>query len=799
METGEMTMCCFGQAGRLAVLLGAVGLGCVNNLPAQDESKVNGARVFGTVLLPDDKPAIGANVYLIKRGEGAISLPMKPDVTISDDSGKFAFNEAQPGNYRIWAETPDLTSLDLKFKGEEVVVAEDAKEQMVDLLLHLGCRYRVKVSEKASGNPVSKATISFGWTDIQRSYSTNEAGECEIAGLASGEWYFVVTAEGLATTYRNVPKQPLHSMTELAFQLAPGCDVEGRVVNEKGEPVAGVRIRANEISASMTPGYGKVDTDDDGRFVLKSLPSGDVVRLSADKKDHDRLSQEITLPLDQKTFKVDLTLPTTPYGGDCIVTVVDENGKLVADAVVENEGNSTADVRRGITGVDGKVKLENVFSSFRGTTAIVDAKGFIKQRVELIPGPIEQPGEITVALVPGETIHGRLLKPDGQPASGVRVYYNHGERAFELGGRVDTDQEGCFFAEGLPNPCTFTFYTPAPYAPIRDRNLPVGTDEEVVVQMEMEGVIRVRAIDAATKKPIAAFNVKVGFPSNRNRGAGSLSSSLMNPGTDVLGAKKEFRLGQLTLASCLNCTVSAKGYVRSIVENVEAVLEEGSVPLDVELTPEDNAMFLTVAGKLQDAAAKPVHAALVRLMVLDPKFPQDISQNWRLIETERIATESCCLQFLKTATAADGSFRFDRVQADGLIVLTVSGRGIANKFYPLLVNDQTSDLANLKLQTTSCGKLQVNVDLDAYPEAHTIQVQPKTADILLRHVSRQIPAKQEPAKHAEMTFEDLPPGSYDILLQSKPEEIGRGGFTQKVIATMTADIVANQEAKVKFE
>ena len=784
------------QFSKVLVLLCAMLLSGSHELLGQNENSSEEHRVSGAITLPDQKPAVASKVYLLEITGGAFTLPTQPGVTETDGSGNFAFEGVKPGTYRIWAETSDLTTLENKLEGKTIKVEANANSPslVVNLSMHEGCRYNVKVFAKEDAKPVPNATISFGWTDIVRNYKTGLDGVVKIGGLGRDEWYFVVKADGFATTYRRLPKQSLGSSTDLEFQLAPGCDLEGRLVNEKGTPIAGAMVGANETSASMTPGFGEAVSDENGRFLLKSLPRGDAIRLYARKDNHESFYSEISMPQDEKSFKYDITLQTMPYGGDCVVTVINEKGAPITDASLENMGDSSANVRTAKTDSAGKAILANLFKGFQGTKAVIRARGYITQRVALETGTPEAPGEIEVKMVSGEKIRGRLLKPDGQPAVGIRVYYDRGEQGFSLGGRVDTDREGRFIAEGLPNPCTFTFYTLPPFAPIRDRKLPVGGDDEVEVQMEMEAVIRLRAIDAMTKKPIPEFNVKIAFPSNGSRWSGGISSHLMNPGTEILGETKEFRLGQLTPGNQLNCTVSAKGYVKSLVENVEAVVEHGSKPLDVELTPEDPSMFWNVAGKLFDSKGDPVRAALVRVMVLDPKFANGISDNWTLIETEQIAMNASCLQYSKTTTSKDGAFRLVRVQKDGVIVLAFSGKGIANKLFRVPDHYQAADMADLECEATRCGKLNITVDQDAYPDAHSVTLQPTTQGILLGYTSKNLTTKDSP-----VAFENVPPGSYQVVLQSKPVGLGNGGFTTKSIKTMNVIILEGEVSEELFQ
>ena len=412
------------RLSKFPLLFFAILISGSHGLLGQQGDSSKGLRVRGAIVLPDQKPAVGSKVYLLKVNGGAYTLPTRPAVSETDSSGNYAFDDVKPGTYRIWAETTELTTLENKLEGKSVKVEADKSESVVDLSLHEGCRYNVKVITKEGAKPVANAMISFGWTDIVRSYKTDSEGLAKIGGLGRDEWYFVVKADGFATTYRKLPKQSLGSSTDLEFQLAPGCDLEGRVVNEKGTPLAGARVSAQETSASMTPGFGEAVSDESGRFLLKSLPQGDAIRLSAGKENHDSFYSQISVPQDEKNFKFDITLQSMAYGGDCIVSVIDENGKPIADASLENMGNSSANVRSAKTDSEGKARLANLFKGFQGTKAVIRARGYITQRVDLETGTQENPGEIEVKMVYGEKIRGRLLKPDGQPAVGIWVYYD---------------------------------------------------------------------------------------------------------------------------------------------------------------------------------------------------------------------------------------------------------------------------------------------------------------------------------------------------------------------------------------
>ncbi len=81
---------------KLLVLVG-VSLLTTSQLAAQDNAGGTGITVLGSIRLPDDKPAMGSKVYLLKTEDGWYPLPTRPRVTESDHSGKYRFDNVAPG------------------------------------------------------------------------------------------------------------------------------------------------------------------------------------------------------------------------------------------------------------------------------------------------------------------------------------------------------------------------------------------------------------------------------------------------------------------------------------------------------------------------------------------------------------------------------------------------------------------------------------------------------------------------------------------------------------------------------
>ena len=770
--------------------------------------------VSGTVRMPDGQTAaIGADVHLLRRSDGAYTLPVKTQKTTTDQQGRFIFSQVQAGNYKVWAETSKLTTLEKKLGGEPLSVGENGNAVMVDdLVLHDGCHYRVTVVSAVTGEPLPSGRVWFGWTDLPREYHAGDDGVVEIGGLAVDDWYFVVAADGHGIEYKKIPQQPLGSTTELTFKLDVGGDLVGVVQTDAGQPVDGADVSASSSEGGMTPGYGRVKTDKDGRFVLKNLPAGVAIRIGASKKDHSRASENVAIAAGKQQTSISLICNPRPYGGDCIVTVVDENDKPIAAAALRNDGSSSADHRDAETDENGVGRLVNMYSNHRGHQVTVRAKGYITQEIEAPPGTAEDPSTVTVTMQPGKVLRGRVLDPEGKPAPRVRVYYNEGEHGWSLGGRVDTDSDGKFQIDGLPEQSTLTVYTPRQFAPINDQPVTAGLGEPLTITMQLAAVVRVRAIDQETGKSIPEFNVRVRNSPDRGNGEpwGSFSTSYSEQGTNILGEQTEFEMGHLNEGTPLQITVSAKDYLPTVLRRVLAVRSDKAELIDVPLKRDSPENYQMIRGTLRDGDGKPVVGAIVKLIVgkVDPVSPQartrgGSSDNWRfyhwdIIRSGQIATSEHCLQFLSTATDAKGEFEFSRVRKNGpWIELFYVGRDVAPRRYSDLRRTHADSLADLQLTAESPSSLRLFVDRKKWPEAHAIRLDvpfyTQYPDCLERPFSSQ--TETIDATTNEVKFLGLPPGVYQVTVEGKPVPVGRGGFQTSPLGSYSIQMPAGEEMK----
>src|SRR5207247_556356 len=143
---------------------------------------------------------------------------------------------------------------------------------------------------------------------------------------------------------------------------------------------------------------------------------------------------------------------------------------------------------------------------------VVKAKGFAPQRVEFKPGTAAQPATVAVQLEPGHRIQGRVVSESGKPIAKADVFYAHNGQldGFDFGGRAATDAQGRFQFDSLPADAPFYFRAEG-YSEIPEMKLALDGDDEVVVTMRSQGVIKGQIVDAATGKPIPRFIVRIPY------------------------------------------------------------------------------------------------------------------------------------------------------------------------------------------------------------------------------------------------------------------------------------------------
>jgi hypothetical protein len=197
------------------------------------------------------------------------------------------------------------------------------------------------------------------------------------------------------------------SPADATLTMPPGLSLRGTVVDPHGAPVPGARV---VLQRRGDPDTERERTDDRGRFQFDRLAAGDV---------------ELRVSLDGPEPPPDAPVVTATPGGGTVTITIDPG--LILRAKVDGWGDRDNSVIVGCPWFveDGEKPVLHAGShragrlSFTGlprgrTGTIVFGPlngGFLAFR----PGVATDAGEVTVSLVRGATLSGRIRLPDGVP------------------------------------------------------------------------------------------------------------------------------------------------------------------------------------------------------------------------------------------------------------------------------------------------------------------------------------------------------------------------------------------------
>jgi len=151
---------------------------------------------------------------------------------------------------------------------------------------------RGRVTAADTGRPLRRAQISVSSADRgeRRTTATNSRGEYEITELAAGRYSVSVSRSGYlplsyGTRLPGEPSRPVElrdgdSMSGIDFTLPRTGMISGRVVDETGDPVAGVTIWVMRYEyfrrrRALVPAGNNARTDDTGQYRASGLVPGD--------------------------------------------------------------------------------------------------------------------------------------------------------------------------------------------------------------------------------------------------------------------------------------------------------------------------------------------------------------------------------------------------------------------------------------------------------------------------------------------------------------------------------------------
>ncbi len=737
----------------------------------------------------------GADVTLLlppPPGQDHYVWPLPLRQARSDADGKFAFEGLPPGTYRVWANHEKLTSRRATLRGEQVVVPEGGEQpKAVELRMFPGVAVTARVKSQATGKPIPKAIVHFGWSDLKHdNFATDREGCVTLQPLTKQRWFIEAWADGFARQSQWINLES-GSDADVEFSLGAGGDIEGTVRDPMGNAISGVGVSVREEGDRQQLVY--VTTDDKGRYRLTNLPLGTPLQISLSKLDY--LRQTTTASAAAAKQNLDLTIHPRPHGGSIVGVVLDQARRRVADAELANQGTSSIEVRRTRTGKDGRFRLENLYEALHGPEVTVRARKYAPQHVKVTPGPADKPTEVEIVLEPGHTLRGRVEDEAGHPLEGVAVYFANGDSSFD-GGKTITNKHGQFELDSLPADSPMTF-SKSGFSQIDDRKLPLDTPDVIVVKMTPSGAIQGVVIDAKTGRPVRSFNVRITFSPNWKPGepSGGLPGFLSDPGQRFQSDEGKFQITDLLLGMPLQVMVDSEGYEREVWERVVADRGDQAKPVEFRLVPVDPANRSSYGGRFRDALGKPVAGAVLRLIAARDRKPgtrTDFPFNWEMIRSGQLAQQSAAVRFLEGKTDAEGRFEFHGIPNDCEVELAWWGKAIVSGRIDHL--ERFSRRTAIDIDLPAPGRIKATVDRERFPMVGTIQIRSDNG----ANESRQLTLKPE-----QGTFEvgDLAAGSYTVYVMSPSERVpGRpGAMTSKPLAHQTVAVEAGETVDIEFD
>lgn len=786
-----------------AIGLGAVALlsaVSVIRLDAADEQREN---PVAPAALADDEPGeVGVVVGTIVNA--ADNTPIS-DVQVrlrgnrlyratTDKEGRFRFEKIPTGEFRIWARKGELVCGIERFHNIGGSSANEARFKPVAMSLKPGKTVRITVVSQATGRPLEGADLRLDYP-FRRHIKTAADGTATFVGLMSEQYRLSAEAKShAAIRRRGLDMKQAFKSTEITLKLAAGGVVRGVVTDNDGKPLK----RANVVFRAVGTPYGFYGTspyaDEKGEFRNNHLPLDTTIEVSFSLKDYERVEREVTLTAEKREVNLAIKLSRRPRGGSIAGVVVDHEGTPIANATVGNFNRNLRDKREAKTDQQGRFKLNDLYEGYAGHEILVQAKGFAPMLQKVEPGSPDKPIDVKVTLPPGHTLRGRVVDGDGKPIPAAFIAYGANGVPGRIGDTIRSDDNGMFDFDSLPADVMFMIYADG-YSSLSNQHLELDQDERIIVTLEAAGAISGRVLDAETSEPIKEFRVRLGFSRDQRPGdaSGSYDSRLGEPGVDFSSKTGRFKIEELINRMPFEVTILADGYEKVVLPRIVATNKPIETLPKITLKKLDPNKLFTLRGQVVDFQKRPVGETQLRLLVTDvPSHPNDNELNWLLVKSGQLARRSVCQQFLSAVADSKGRFEFKGVLPGKHIHLAYWGDRVPQgRWY---AKDQTKPGAmnSITIALPEPSAIVGTIDLSKYADAGRIHL--SKTDEAWHGYELEL---KEGTK--EFRFETLPPGSYSIAVQSKPERTAEGSFRLRPLAQHRLRLGVGETREISFE
>jgi len=370
-------------------------------------------------VLADDGTSVRAQAERLERS---------PVAARSDEAGQVRVEDLDPGRRYLLRIAAD-GFLPRRLTGIQAPAAE-----ILLIELHPAARLTGRVVDE-DGEPVAAAeitvrdpepapgTVGLGGS-VRRpvQVETGEDGRFAVGSLTPGPLEIAVEATGFVRSEQLEKMVSSGRNPEVLVTLRRGAVVTGRVTDQDGEAVAGVRLRAGRVRGT---------SDAEGRFRLAGVEPGRRM-LVARHLEYDEATREVDVVAGENRFDLVLSAGSAVAG-----VVVDEDGAPVPAAHLSllcDPSDDAARVYQAVSAADGSFGLRGVVDGSYDLE--IEADGYAplsRPRAVQIEG--EPVTGLRLVLTPGTAVEGRLVGLDFEEIAAARIEADDGH--LQRAGRID--------------------------------------------------------------------------------------------------------------------------------------------------------------------------------------------------------------------------------------------------------------------------------------------------------------------------------------------------------------------------
>jgi RNA polymerase sigma factor (sigma-70 family) len=526
------------------------------------------------------------------------------------------------------------------------------------------------VMNSETGRPVANARLTLTWvadfphrrTNI---FTTDRRGESLVSidhtPIAHWNSRIEVFKDGYVPKYVSWSESQGDAIEDLPLEyktkLAPGVDIGGLVLNDKGEPIPDVRVvftvsgtapgaSHDRERLTMMGHYHTEITDAQGHWHCNHVPSQfEMITYQLFHPDYiaeifgaaaaGAISSGGMNYVGEADLRNDSAVFVLKRGLIVAGVVVDESGNPVANAkVTENRDWREASANQ-LTGADGRFRFANL--PHKELILSMQADGFAPTDMTLHPS--EKAEELRLPLSKGWLLEGRVVDEAGNPIAKARLHVGADEfdRRFEWS--TATDEQGRFEWLSAPMPRGTYVVEAAGYASESNVGLDADGSEHLVTLHRNAASASFRvsgtAVDAATGRPIKDFQVMMSTTESWLSSSGDTNFSISSPELQTTGKSGKFSFQTSSSALSNLLEVRADGYLPAQSARI------GSITADCEFDFQLKSSA-DIAGAVQLPEGTPAVGAMVMLctqeaapqMTLPAQFDLTRSGNAKHAETD---------------------------------------------------------------------------------------------------------------------------------------------------------------------